>query len=433
MSKGIPLFVEAQDLEKVLENVLISSIRTRDEFTHKLVKWANNHLQGSGSKARIDHYNKVSNCRSYGNGEFCPTLYSEFKNQTPPQPQEIRKRVQDKSLYIVATSDLLLDSIGQIATPQEIVMRTVLQARAAKLSGARKVTVVLPLVPYSRQDPKEDELRTKYAGQADSLQLLTDMYKVAGVDEIITIHPHSDQMAVCCTKSGVRLSVLPHIPLYTHYLLFNSNWDLGDEGSNLVFGGPDKGSWKDVDELLRIKQFAKASGVYFDKFRQSPNDPNRLIATVHHVSKNFTTLEGKTLGFTDDVMDTCGTLRSAGSVIMEDGVDHGTKSRPKDIAVMVSHAVFSGPHYISAQQRLNFSGMKEVVFTNTVPTFEREQSTELKEIATVLRLASYFLNAIIAREQELSLSQVFSTERMLAEPTKFGRLYDIVRSSLKGV
>ncbi|KAJ1880409.1 ribose-phosphate pyrophosphokinase 1 [Coemansia sp. RSA 486] len=88
--------------------------------------------------------------------------------------------VRDKDVYILQS--------GSMSTNDHL-MEALIMVSAAKLASARKITVVMPYFPYSKQSKKK-----KRRG-AISGKLVASMLTVSGADHVITMDLHASQMS----------------------------------------------------------------------------------------------------------------------------------------------------------------------------------------------------------------------------------------------
>ncbi|KAJ2747211.1 ribose-phosphate pyrophosphokinase 1 [Coemansia sp. BCRC 34301] len=88
--------------------------------------------------------------------------------------------VREKDVYILQSGSM---------TTNDHLMEALIMVSAAKLASARKITVVMPYFPYSKQSKKK-----KRRG-AISGKLVASMLGVAGADHVITMDLHASQMS----------------------------------------------------------------------------------------------------------------------------------------------------------------------------------------------------------------------------------------------
>ena len=211
-------------------------------------------------------------------------------------------------------------------------MELLLMIDAAKRASARQVIAVVPYFGWARQDRK-DKPRVSIGAK-----LVADLLSVAGIDRLITMDLHADQIQGFFNvpvdhlyASGVILPYLQGLHL-----------------DNLVIASPDVGGSK------RANTYAKYLGcplVLCNKTRARANvvESMQIIGDV----------KGKNVVIIDDMVDTAGTITKAADVMMEDGA--------LSVRACASHCVMSGP----ASDRVEKSALQEMVFTDSIPYTQR--------------------------------------------------------------
>lgn len=207
-------------------------------------------------------------------------------------------------------------------------MELLLMIDAAKRASARKIIPVIPYFGWARQDRK-DKPRVSIGAK-----LVADLLTVAGVDRVITLDLHADQI------QGFFNVPLDHLYASSIYLPYIQSMQL----ENLVIASPDVGGSKrassyakylGVDLVLCHKQRAKANEV----------ESMKIIGDV----------QGKNVIILDDMVDTAGTITKAANIMMDNGA--------VSVRAFASHAVLSDP----ATERIRNSQLKEIYFTDSIP------------------------------------------------------------------
>lgn len=141
-------------------------------------------------------------------------------------------------------------------------MHNLIIARAAKENGAKRVVLVEPDLFFSAQDrgPRPELGDTcgerdvsdikKFDGQPFTSKLYAQMLKLAGVDDVVTVHNHSVSVQKMFTEvfEGRFHNLIPY-KIYAHYLLNSNILNYGPEGEGLVLCAPDKGARDFVKEM----------------------------------------------------------------------------------------------------------------------------------------------------------------------------------------
>jgi len=247
--------------------------------------------------------------------------------------------------------------------PADNLMELLLMIDAARRASAHKVIAVIPYFGWARQDRK-DQPRVSIGSK-----LVANMLVAAGVDRIITLDLHADQIQ--------GFFDIPVDALYASSLFIDHIHKM--EIDDLMIASPDVGGSK------RASAYAKRLECDFaicHKQRSQANvvDSMTLIGDV----------KDKNVILVDDIIDTAGTIVKAGKVMMENGA--------KSVRAFATHAVCSGP----AMQRLDESVLSEVVVTDSIP-LPKNASKKIKVVST----ANLFADVIRRVESYESISSLF--------------------------
>ncbi|MEZ5227466.1 MAG: ribose-phosphate pyrophosphokinase-like domain-containing protein [Acidimicrobiales bacterium] len=181
--------------------------------------------------------------KTFANTEFCPRFINDEHDLSA-----IGEHLVGKTVVIVSTSSLTM-------TRNNLAMRNLLLARAAKDNGAESVVLVEPDLYYSAQDrgPRPDQGRTsferdehdrkKFDGQPFSSRLYAQMLHLAGVDRVMTVHNHSVSVQAEFNDvfEGRFQNLIPY-EIYADYLEKSNVVSYGTNGEGLVLCAPDKGA-----------------------------------------------------------------------------------------------------------------------------------------------------------------------------------------------
>ena len=211
-------------------------------------------------------------------------------------------------------------------------MELLLMIDAAKRASARHIIAVIPYFGWARQDRK-DKPRVSIGAK-----LVADLLSAAGIDRLITMDLHADQI------QGFFDVPVDHLYASGVILPYLQSLHLKD----LVVASPDVGGSK------RANTFAKYLGcplVLCNKTRARANvvESMQIIGDVN----------GKNVVIVDDMVDTAGTITKAAD-IMKAAV-------AKSVRACASHGVMSGP----ASARVQNSALEEIVFTDSIPYSNR--------------------------------------------------------------
>lgn len=211
-------------------------------------------------------------------------------------------------------------------------MELLLMIDAAKRASARQIIAVIPYFGWARQDRK-DKPRVSIGAK-----LVADLLSVAGIDRLITMDLHADQI------QGFFNVPVDHLYASAVILPYLQSLHLKD----LVIASPDVGGSK------RANNYAKYLGcplVLCNKTRARAN----VVASLQIIGD----VKGKNVIIIDDMVDTAGTITKAADVMMEAGA--------LSVRACASHCVMSGP----ANERVENSALQEMVFTDSIPYTQR--------------------------------------------------------------
>ena len=207
-------------------------------------------------------------------------------------------------------------------------MELLLMIDAAKRASARTINAVIPYFGWARQDRK-DKPRVSIGAK-----LIADLLRVAGINRLVTMDLHADQI------QGFFDIPVDHLYASAVILPYLESLKL----DNLVIASPDVGGSK------RANTYAKYLGcplVLCNKTRARANE----VESMQIIGE----VEGKNVVLVDDMVDTAGTIAKAADVMIAAGA--------KSVRACASHCVMSGP----ASERVDNSSLEEIVFTDSIP------------------------------------------------------------------
>ena len=249
--------------------------------------------------------------------------------------------------------------------PLDNLMELLLMIDAAKRASAHRIIAVVPYFGWARQDRK-DKPRVPIGAK-----LIADMLSVAGIDRLITMDLHADQIQ--------GFFDIPVDHLYGSLALVPYIASLKLE--NLVIAAPDAGASK------RAALFSKklnAPMVICNKERARAN----VVATMQVIGD----VTNKDVVIIDDLVDTGGTITMAANKMIEAGA--------RSVRAAASHCIMSDP----ASQRVIDCALEEIVFTDSIPF--RGECPKLKQLS----MAAPFARAIESIEKNASLSTLVDFE-----------------------
>ncbi|MCZ4407840.1 ribose-phosphate pyrophosphokinase [Cryomorphaceae bacterium 1068] len=246
--------------------------------------------------------------------------------------------------------------------PSDNLMELLLMVDAAKRASAKRIVAILPYFGFARQDRK-DKPRV-----AIGAKLVANLLTAAGVDRVMTMDLHADQI------QGFFEVPVDHLFASSIFLPFIETLDT----SNLIMAAPDTGGTK------RANAYAKYLNVDMAICYKQ-----RKVANQIESMTVIGDVEGKDVLLVDDIIDTAGTLTTAADMMM----DRGAKS----VRALCTHAVLSGPAY----DRIEKSTIKELIVTDTIPL--KKKSDKIR----VLTIADLFADVIHSAINYQSISKYF--------------------------
>ena len=228
-------------------------------------------------------------------------------------------------------------------------MELLLMIDAAKRASAKTTIAVIPYFGWARQDRK-DKPRVSIAAK-----LVSDLLTAAGVDRVITMDLHADQI------QGFFNVPVDHLYASSVFIPYIQSLNLED----LVIATPDVGGAKRANSYAKYLQVPL---VLCHKQRAKAN----VVATMTVIGD----VKDKNVILVDDMVDTAGTITKAADLMLENGA--------KSVRALATHAIMSDP----ATQRVDDSGLVEMIFTNSIPYFGGSKKV------TVLTVARLFADTI---------------------------------------
>lgn len=234
-------------------------------------------------------------------------------------------------------------------------MELLLMIDAAKRASAKHIIAVIPYFGWARQDRK-DKPRVSIGAK-----LVADMLSVAGIDRLITMDLHADQI------QGFFNIPVDHLYASSIFLPYIKELNLKD----LVIAAPDVGGSKRASLYAKYLNVPLVLG---HKTREKAN----VVASIQIIGN----VENKNVILIDDMVDTAGTIVQAADVIKSAGAI--------SVRAMASHCVMSDP----ASRRIQDSELDEIVFTDSIPFYKECKKVKQLTVAdmfaeTIRRVMSH--------------------------------------------
>jgi len=234
---------------------------------------------------------------------------------------ELMENIRGRDVFIVQST---------CPPANDNLMELLMMTDACRRASAKRVTAVVPYFGYARQDRRPRATRV-----AIGAKLVANMMVTAGIDRLLTIDLHADQIQ--------GFFDIPVDNVYASPVLLGDAWKQQHE--NMIVVSPDVGG------VVRARALAKrlddAELAIIDKRRPRPNE-SKVMNIIGEV-------KGKSCILLDDMVDTAGTLCQAARALKDEGALR--------VVAYITHAVLSG----KAIERISKSVLDELVVTDTIP------------------------------------------------------------------
>ena len=270
---------------------------------------------------------------------------------------EILENVRGKDVFVLQPT---------CAPANDTLMELLIMADALKRSSAGRITAAVPYFGYSRQDR-----RPRSARVAISAKVVANMMEAAGVDRVLTMDLHADQIQ--------GFFNIPVDNIYAAPVLLGDIWKKNID--NLMVVSPDVGG------VVRARALAKRL-----ESDLAIIDKRRPKANVSEVMNIIGDVSGRTCVIMDDMVDTAGTLCKAAQALKDHGATH--------VLAYCTHPVLSG----GAVERIANSALDELVVTDSIPL--RDDAAQCGRIRQ-LSVASLLAETISRISRSDSVSSLF--------------------------
>ncbi len=271
---------------------------------------------------------------------------------------EIHENVRGQDVFLLQST---------CAPTNDSIMELLIMADAIHRASATRITAVIPYYGYARQDR-----RPRSARVAISAKVVADMISKVGVDRILTVDLHADQIQGFFNIAVDNVYGSPVLVDHIH----TKNYE------NPIVVSPDVGG------VVRARAIAKQ----IDDLDLAIIDKRRPQANETKVMNVIGDVAGKTCILVDDIVDTAGTLCTAADALKEEGA--------LKVVSYITHPVLSGP----AVERIAASQLDEMVVTDTIPlSDEAAQCSKISQLSLDRLLAE----SIRRVSNEESISAMF--------------------------
>ena len=228
--------------------------------------------------------------------------------------------------------------------PSDNLMELLLMIDAAKRASAYKISAVMPYFGYARQD-KKGKPRVPIGAK-----LVSNLLTAAGVDRVITMDLHADQI------QGFFEVPVDHLFASTLFVPHIQSLNL----NNLCIASPDMGGTKRANTYAKYLQ---TDVVVCYKHRDTANEISKMMLIGD--------VQAKDIVLVDDMVDTAGTLTRAADLMMVNGAN--------SVRACCTHGILSG----SAIERINNSQLSELIVTDTLRKEHKSDKIKVIEVGNL--------------------------------------------------
>ena len=270
---------------------------------------------------------------------------------------EIMENVRGKDVYLVQST---------CPPANEHLMELLVMADACRRASAGRITAVIPYLGYARQDRRQRAMRVPITAK-----LVADMIGCAGVDRVLTVDLHADQIQ--------GFFGVPVDNVYASPVLLGEVWK--QKYDNMIVVSPDVGGVVRARALAR--RLDNADLAIIDKRRQRANE-SQVMNIIGDV-------RGRSCILVDDLVDTAGTLCQAAQALKNEGAER--------VIAYITHPVLSG----KAVERISASALDELVVTDTIPLGDEARKCRRIRVLSVAELLAETMRRIRDEESVSSL------------------------------
>jgi len=325
----------------------------------------------------------VISLKTFANTEFCPRFISDESDMT-----NIGRKLKGSTVAIVSTASNTL-------TRNELALRNMLVARAAKDHGASKVVLVEPDLFFSAQDrgplPDHGDVGwsrdptdfKKFDGQPFTSRFYAQALALAGVDAVITVHNHSTSVKKLFREvmQGGFLNLNP-AEVFADYICNSDVTPSLHTGAGLLVCAPDAGAREFATQVYDYLDSADAGLLFFAKQRTDERNVSSIVSPES--PSPVESIAGKDVIVFDDMVRTGNTIRECCRLLKEAGA---------------GRVVFFVTHFYSSsevRETLATPALDEIVTTNTIPSIlNRDMQGRLRRKLTVLKLEKWISRYIM--------------------------------------
>ena len=280
---------------------------------------------------------------------------------------EINENVRGQDIFI-------LQSISKPCNDN--LMEILLLSDALRRASANKIFAVVPYYGYARQDRRPLSTRVPI-----SARLIADLMSHSGVDAVITLDLHAEQIQGFFTNPVDNIYTTKHFAekIKQDFASYFAEQQNASEAICVV--SPDVGG------VQRARALAKRLNLdlaIIDKRRETANK-SEVLNIIGEIS-------GKHCIIFDDIVDTAGTLTNTANALLQAGA--------LSVRAYVTHPVLSG----NAQKNIEESGLEALVVSDSIPLSESLQACKKIEVISVASLLADAIGRVMSKN---SLSKLY--------------------------
>lgn len=269
----------------------------------------------------------------------------------------IKEKVRGNDVYIIQS---LCEPVN------DGLMETLIMVDALRRASAGRINLICPYLCYSRQD------RKAASREPITAKLVANLITKAGVDRLVTMDLHADQIQ---GFYDIPVDHLIGYPFFAKYLLERKMT------ANSVIVSPDIGGVKRADKMADLLGLKLA---IIDKVRRAHD-----MSEVTHVVGD---VDGKRAIIVDDVTSTGGSICAAAEALKKYGA--------KEVIACITHGVLPD----NAKELFDGSCIDKLLVTDTVPIPAEKVSKKMK----VISIGPLLAKVIRRISRERSLGELFT-------------------------
>lgn len=283
----------------------------------------------------------------------------------------LKRSVRSSNIFLIQSP---IDKYNQRSI-QDNIQETLMTVNALKGCGASSVMLVIPCLPYTRQDKR-------FGREPCTAALLAQQFVSAGINHLITVDIHASQIKEYYNILGVQADALYASPILLKYIAKQF------DKKNLWILSPDAGG------LKRAVFYSSKLGV-----KVAVAGKSRPAAEINVVDEIYIlgNLQGKDVIIVDDLVDTGGTIR----LVIEKLHKQGAKS----VSVCCAHPILSHPGVARLDKLYAEGKLKRLITTDSI--YYPSDFSKIHPWFIQLPLAGLLGEVMLAIHQRKSISHFY--------------------------